>query len=1208
MGPATDSIESERWETSVSIGGDSVGDTAPPPDRSRNTGSLNLDQIERADRLRHLKRNGPTIAELYLDAASRVDTCVTEAKMAVLSHCVREILNRLPGVLGYVFDDYRQQQKNDIERLVAAAENRKSLSSDADEHSDEDLERASRDVDDSVAAVVTSFRLGSGENRRRSRALVSGPAADERVVEPSEAAVEAVNRVRKFFTDEAHIGEEPGDVPALVDIRRHFALVESTLDQGLAQFWRGHQAMREILARANTQTFGADGTPLWSEPSDTEVLELALALNSPPNAAVFFDELDNPAWLEPLQRKNVVSAPRPPTPVDTGGVTFPVWPEGGYLARMASERPDEVTRFFLDVDLAGNGLAGRHLVEAAIALPVESAVRLTSRVIEMMREPSAWLNPERLVVLVEHLRTASSTRALKQVVAALFVVPSALDNYWYAKLLPRAAQALRGALGAAAVSMLVGFLHEQSAVEDRNQSRGWRSEVAHSREDFIFEIGNALVDSLRDVSLAIVAENPSSLREVVDELLVPSIQSGASARVAMLVVTEAIRSGVDGAATIGQELLLNPSHLAWEYEPELSGLGQLVLEGAAPEVVDAWIAVVESDPEFADTQDERVREIAARFANVEVAAVTDEHIERLRSYRVREHLALMEGSLPDNIAARLSALDAEFGARPARRSWGPTVTSFIGPTSPHSTEELEAMSDDELIDYLKEWRVTETVHFGPTPEGLGRQLGVLAERQPERLFALADRLTELSPTYLRHVLQGWEQAIRKSGVSLGWEQVIKVILFIAEKPDEGDVQDRFDEDSGWRATQQAAASLLDEGLRRSSDVVPGLDLRSAIWSAIQRLSLSPDPTPVREAIRSMDAESTSINSVRPYAVSAAVMYLWWLVQAGVVESGEGAIHSAPEVWDFLDKRLDPQFDPSAAVQSTLGLLYPFLASVSPTWARDSAERLFVSGGEDGDDSRTDAAWDAYVRRAAPNKWTFEILTRIYFERLRLSKTSEHAAESRESTEARTAEHVLLFYRDGLIKLDSDDGLMAALFANYTPQMRAHVLGHFGWLLFRQVELNEEQVLRLQALWEWRRLMVDGGEDPAELAGFGWWFRSGKFPIRWAASQLAHAASLGVTFDGAGAIIEDLAVHAGEVTADAVTTLEAVTRGREPWEVHGVGQSAAPIIAAGLDSSDTEVRERADDILQTLGAQGHLSLHDDVAALRVTGDATEHGLK
>ena len=301
--------------------------------------------------------------------------------MAVLAHCVREILNRLPGVLGHVFDDYRQQQRNAVVRLVTAAEAREREGT------------TTSDVDDAVAEVVATYRLGTRENQKRSRALVIGPAANERVDEPSEAAVDAVNRVRKFFTDEAHISEEPGDVPALDDIRRHFALVESALDQGLAQFWRGHQAMRKILARANTPTGGADGTSSRSAPTDTDVLELALAFNSPTNAAVFFDELDNPVWLEPLIRKSLISEPRPPTPVDTGGVTFHVWPEGGYLARMASERPDEVTRFFLAADLAGNGLAGRHLVEAAIALPIEFAVKLTGKVIELLREPSVVAQP-----------------------------------------------------------------------------------------------------------------------------------------------------------------------------------------------------------------------------------------------------------------------------------------------------------------------------------------------------------------------------------------------------------------------------------------------------------------------------------------------------------------------------------------------------------------------------------------------------------------------------------------------------------------------------------------------------------------------------------------------------------------------------------------------------------------------------------------------
>ena len=1187
----------------MSIGGDTTGDTPPPLDRGGSRSLPRPDQLERADGLRHLGANGPTIADLYLEAASRVDGCTTEAKMAVLAHCVREILNRLPGVLGHVFDDYRERQANAIKRLSAAVETRAHQDAASGDRDEADVAQVSGEVDAAVAEVVETYRLGSGENQKKSRALVLGRAEGESPPEPSEAAVDAVTTVRRFFTNQAHIGEEPRSLPTLEDIRGHFVLVERTLDHGLQQFWRGHEAMREVLARANASTLDVDGMPVWGQPSEADILALALALVSPINASVFFGQLLNPVWFEPLRQRNIIGAPRAPIPVEGGGVTFPTWPEGSYLARMASEMPEEVMRYFLDVDLVGNGLAERDLVEAAIALPVENAVRLRNRVVASLRGPIGWLNPERLVVLVERLATATSTQALNLLVTALFGSPSSLDDYWFKELLPRAACSLQIARGPAAVSMLTGFLHDHLTTEDRGQSRGWRSEVAHSGEQFIFEVGNALVDAIMDVSRATLAENPASLRDIVDALVVPSIQTGASARVAMLVVSEAIRSGMSGAVNIGQELLLNESYLAWEYEPEYSTIGRLILEGTVTEVADSWFEIVGRDPEFAGNPEEDVREIAARFCNVDVADVSAEHIETLQRFRMRGHLALMEGSLPDELAARLATLDAEFGSRPARESWGPTFTSFVGPTSPVSSEEIEAMSGDELVDYLKAWKAPESNYFGPTPEGLGRQLAVFAERHPERLLNLADQLVELSPTYLRHILQGWKEAIRQEVVELDWEKVVKVILFIAEKPDEGDIRDNFDEDVGWRAAQQEAASLLEAALRLRSELAPRVGLRADVWAAIERLSLSPDPSPVREATSGMDAGSMSINSVRPYVVSAAVMYLWWLVQAEVVARGGDPADTAPEVWHLLDRHLDPQIDPSVAVRATLGSLYPFLASVSPAWARAKVEQFFVPGGGDENVVRADAAWASYVRRSVPNERMFEFLAGIYLERLRPTRAARLTTDSRESAEARTAEHVLLLYANGLIGLDSDDGLIAALFNNYTPLMRAQVLGHFGRLLFQQVEaLSEEQVVRLRALWEWRRQMVDSGEDPTELAGFGWWFRSGKFPVQWAASQLAHAATRGVTFDGSAPIIEVLAAHASEIAGDAVTVLEAFIRDREPWETQWVGKDSAPILAAGLDSFDPEVRARADRLLQTLGAQGLLSLRDEVAALRATGDA------
>jgi hypothetical protein len=556
----------------------------------------------------------------------------------------------------------------------------------------------------------------------------------------------------------------------------------------------------------------------------------------------------------------------------------------------------------------------------------------------------------------------------------------------------------------------------------------------------------------------------------------------------------------------------------------------------------------------------------------------------------------MEGSLPLDVAARLAELDTEFGARPPRTSWGPTVTRHVGPNSPLTSEQLEAMTDDAIVDYLQGWRSPEGEWFAPTPEGLGRQLAVLVQRQPERIAGLGARLLELAPTYIRHILHGWREAISKSGARVEWESVLRLVAFVSEQLDAGDTRDAFDEDVDWRGAQQAAASLLEMALRLPLESAPGVDLRAEIWSAIARLALSPDPSPSRERASGMDAEMTSINSVRPYAISAVVMYLSWLAQTGQVSRGGALEDTAPEAWHLLDRHLDPRVDPSLAVRSALGRDFRFLASVSPEWARTRAERLFGPGANDADAHRGDAAWAAYVRFTTPSPQLLELLGAIYRERL--LRSVPETAPSRESSEAITAEHALRLYLDGVIGLGTDDGLLEAFFTNSSPTLRADVLGHFGWLLSRYPNaLSEDEVARLQALWEWRRGVVEDGQDSAELAGFGWWFRSGKIAIDWAAAQLAFAVSRGADFDSPSSLVELLGEHALEVTADALTVLEAVIRGREQWEVQWVGGESAPVIAAGLDSDDAALRARADRLLNELGEMGLVVLRAQVEALR-----------
>lgn len=55
----------------------------------------------------------------------------------------------------------------------------------------------------------------------------------------------------------------------------------------------------------------------------------------------FFNKIDNPAWLLPLKEKGFFKNPIPAIRKD-GYIQFPVWPESGYLIRIADKAPNEV--------------------------------------------------------------------------------------------------------------------------------------------------------------------------------------------------------------------------------------------------------------------------------------------------------------------------------------------------------------------------------------------------------------------------------------------------------------------------------------------------------------------------------------------------------------------------------------------------------------------------------------------------------------------------------------------------------------------------------------------------------------------------------------------------------------------------------------------------------------------------------------------------
>src|ERR1700693_4344098 len=84
----------------------------------------------------------------------------------------------------------------------------------------------------------------------------------------------------------------------------------------------------------------------------------------------FFDSWSSPAWLGPLSEKDFFK--NPPAPVRDGQyISFSIWPESRYLARMARipEAEETVLRIALAIPATENSRVHDDLADIALSLP-----------------------------------------------------------------------------------------------------------------------------------------------------------------------------------------------------------------------------------------------------------------------------------------------------------------------------------------------------------------------------------------------------------------------------------------------------------------------------------------------------------------------------------------------------------------------------------------------------------------------------------------------------------------------------------------------------------------------------------------------------------------------------------------------------------------------------------------------------------------------
>ena len=479
-----------------------------------------------------------------------------------------------------------------------------------------------------------------------------------------------------------------------------------------------------------------------------------------------------------------------------------------------------------------------------------------------------------------------------------------------------------------------------------------------------------------------------------------------------------------------------------------------------------------------------------RYKEHEGNPPNEDEIEDYKAYWKKTRLHLIRNHLEGEKLAEYRALVKEKGA-PEHPEYSSYTTSWVGPTSHMTVDEINKLDIDKLILELKEWKPSGK-SMDPSPEGLSRNLSEAIKTNIDKYKHSASLFKGLPPTYMRGIFQGFRDNVSNLDHQ-AWPEIIDLSEWVLSQ--EYDVETEYDvdsdEDPGWSWCRKTIASLLDNGLKKGAGEVP-IDLKDKVWGLILPLTQDPDPTPAHEVEyggSNMSPTTMSINTVRGEAMHALVEYGLWVARN--TKDKKISFDDIPEMRKALDDHLEPKIDPSLAIRSVYGQFYPWLNLLDTNWAQESKGRIF----SDDKLGLGDAAWDAYITFCQPYDDTFKIISDVYAKYAeRLSGIAE--SDDRERKLENLAGHLMTFYWRS--KLELDDEIIQKFYKHAPLKLRKHAIEFIGRSLGNTPDGLEENIeKRLKELYEWRQAESDKSNEYDELEGFCWWIDADVIDREWA---------------------------------------------------------------------------------------------------------------
>jgi len=945
----------------------------------------------------------------------------------------------------------------------------------------------------------------------------------------------------------------------------------------------------------------------YKPPTRAQIDEVLRRIATPPLRRAFFADLKNPLWVVPLANEGMFDDPPEPETTDDGLIRDHHWPEIDYLVRVAPAAPTAVVDILLKLKGSRNAWVRAAVFKIGAAIPAAEAARLKQLVIAWNAEGYSWRSsPAEMVAFAANLLNGGQRKA-GIAIANLLFRPRAtestqpelvFDEYWYEECLP----AILAALGQDALKTVLRWLevYERETghlTEDYDTTYISRPSIRHD-EDRFASVEHALIDGVRDTAIAAMAADPQATA-----LILSKSPMVLTRRITLHATTEALKTEGKSGGNIERDLLDTASHFLADADYgddacriELCELAR-ELAGHHPAALEPLVAFIKNGPPMGV---EEVQNHLASYYEGEsperIAARVQEWIE---AWQHRWLSGIGRDVLPAELQTLLVHLDNQRGPIDSPLTPLTGITTWSGPNSPLSQDEMSVMGSEELAAHLESWQAGDTWGPAPSHEGQGRELSALITTNPRLLDGVSGLIERLRPTYLRAILQGWEGAL-KAGLDLDWEWVAELILEVLAHNNRSKFRqegDNFDDDGDFRGAKKAAVNLLEElAKKRESPAIPEEALRK--FSTLLLIEAD-DETAWAEYDSyndAMDPLTLSLNLRWPIRVHGLL---------NLISHGKDTPWFQPAINAFegaLAMR-----DTHGASRAVLGEGLGSLLTVAPDWIRESATELF--GTADGLTRNQQIAMTTAMAIHRYHRELYAFLEPSMLGAIQSPPPLVSGWRGRTDPLQRIGEWAIYAMIFG--HQPAFNPLAAAFFTNVKPEIRGQALGRIAWSM-TNVESAEEAIRdRLAALWDSRVEHVRSDpEDAMELSQFHWFIRSNQFHASWWLPRLREALELSPGLAAERFMIsKQIASSAdfdprGAFEATRLLLARKTEAGLHTWDL---SRNAVPmVIARARQSGDPDLEREAIQLMNELGESGYSELESEVTKA-MSGEITDDDL-